>query len=104
MLLFRLRLRNSERALYERLLDEKDKQLRIVIAEVDYLRATRGQPSLPAAINPSGLPEKGAATVTDGGWVSEADEAEAIIAKAGLSVAHLPEILSGLGYSDSELS
>lgn len=102
--MFRLRLRNSERALFERLLDEKDKQLRIVIAEVDYLRATRGQPSLPAAINPSGLPEKGPATLSDGGWVSEVEEAEAIIAKAGLSQIHLPEILDGLGFGDSDLS
>lgn len=101
--MFNLRLRNSERALFERLLDEKDKQLRIVIAEVDYLRATRGQPSLPAAINPSGLPDKGAATQTDGGWVSEAEEAEAIMAENGLSPIHLPEILEGLGYGNSDL-
>lgn len=96
--------RSKQARLYERLLEEKDKQLRIVIAEVNYLRATRGQPSLAVAINPSGLPEKGTTAQTDGGWVSEADEAEAILAKEGLSPVHLTEILEGLGYGNSDLS
>jgi len=89
--------------LYERLLVEKDMHIRILVAEIDWLRAQLGSPSLRAAINPSGLPEIDHA-ISDGGWVSEADEAQAILDEAGLSSVHLPEILSGLGYSDSDLS
>lgn len=89
--------------LYERLLDEKDKHIRILVAEIDWLRAQLGRPSLPAAINPSALPPVEHA-VTDGGWVSERAEAQAILDQSGLSVAHLPEILDGLGLSNSDLS
>lgn len=95
--------RKSKASLYERLLDEKDMHIRILVAEIDWLRAQLGRPSLPAAINPSGLPEKTVAVVDDGGWVSEAEEARAIMEKEGLSAVHLPEILDGLGYSESSL-
>lgn len=90
--------------LYERLLDEKDKHIRILVAEIDWLRAQLGRPSLYAPINPSGLPEKNTAVVEDGGWVSEAEEAREILEKTGLSAVHLPEILDGLGYGNSDLS
>jgi hypothetical protein len=95
--------RKSKAELYERLLNEKDTHIRILVAEIDWLRAQLGRPSLPAAINPSGLPDKQAAVLDDAGWVSEAEEARAIIEKEGLSAVHLPEILDGLGYTTSDL-
>lgn len=98
--MFGLTKRPSRDALYERIILEKDHQLRILVAEVDYLRATRGEPSLRAAINPSGLPDKLPMSQGDGGWVSEVEEAEQIVADLGLSAVHLPEILKGLGFGD----
>lgn len=98
-------MRKSERALYERLLAEKDTHLRILAAEIDWLRAQLGRPSLPAVISPGhtlldGKPaELGSAT-----WESEADEAKALLEKEGLSAVHLPEILDGLGFGTSDLS
>lgn len=93
-------LTNSERDLYERLLAEKDQHLRILVAEVDYLRATRGQPSLPAAIS-SRLPDGVQMSQGPGEeYLSEEDEARAMLEAEGLSMTHLPEILSGLGLRD----
>lgn len=87
------------------MLEEKDKQLARLDAEIAVLRIHGPAPfRFPVPTNPSGLPDKGAAEQTDGGWVSEADEAEAIIEKAGLSAIHLSEILDGLGYGNSDLS
>lgn len=91
-----LRRRSSRTALYERLLEERDKHIRILVAEIDWLRAQLGRPSIPAAINPSEQPVK--SEVTDGGWVSEADEAREILKASDLPAALLPEILDGLGY------
>jgi len=96
--------RASSGALYERLLEEKDKHLRILIAQIDYERAMRGQPSLPATILPGQIPDGVPATADDGDWISESEEAEAILLEQGLSPIHLPEILSGLGYGESDLA
>lgn len=90
--------------LYERLLVEKDMHIRLLAAEIDWLRAQLGRPSLPAVISPTH-------TLTDGKpaelgsptWESEAEEAQRILDAHGLSGVHLPEILSGLGYDDSDL-
>jgi hypothetical protein len=94
--------------LYERLLVEKDAHIRILVAEIDYLRATRGQPSLPARITPGDtplvLPDGKTAEVGDGEWLSETEEAEKIVSDLGLSKVHLPEILEGLGLGVSDLS
>jgi hypothetical protein len=91
--------------LYERLLNEKDTHLRILVAEIDWLRAQLGRPSLPAAITPpSSVPEGVNAQLGDGEWISEAEEAEKILADQGLSRVHLPEILDGLGLSSSDLA
>jgi hypothetical protein len=96
-----LRRRTSRTALYERLLDERDKHIRILVAEIDWLRAQLGRPSLPAAINPSDQPVK--SEITDAGWVSEEDEAREILKSEGLSPVLLPEILDGLGIGNSTL-
>lgn len=99
------RRRPSRDALYERIIAEKDQQLRILVAEIDWLRAWQGAPSLPARISPGhalvdGKPaELGSAT-----WESELDEAKAILDKSGLSKVHLSEILDGLGVGSSDLS
>ena len=90
-----LRRRTSRTALFERLLDERERQIRILVAEIDWLRAQLGRPSLPAAINPTNQPVKH--EITDAGYVSEADEAKQILQEAGLSPVLLPEILDGLG-------
>jgi hypothetical protein len=90
--------------LYERLLNEKDTHLRILVAEIDWLRAQLGRPSLPAAIRPGHVPSGTTAAVGEGEWLSEAEEAEAILASTGLSAVHLPEILDGLGYGTSDLA
>lgn len=94
--------RPSRDSLYERILEERDRQLRILVAECDWLRAQLGRPSLPAAINPSDLPPIDH-TVTDGGWESEDSEAQTILDANGLSAVHLPEILEGLGYGNADL-
>ena len=96
-----LRRRTSRTALFERLLDERERQIRILVAEIDWLRAQLGRPSMPAAINPSHLPVKH--EITDAGYVSEADEARDILLKEGLSPVLLPEILDGLGIGNSDL-
>lgn len=105
--MLRLRSRRPSRDdLYAKLLSEKDTQLRILAAEVDWLRAQIGRPSLPAVISPgqtlldSGKP----GVVTDGQWETEQDEARKIISENGLSAVHLPEILDGLGIGVSDLS
>jgi hypothetical protein len=103
----RLRSRRPSRDdLYAKLLDEKDTQLRILAAEIDWLRAQIGRPSLPAVISPGQtlLDSKEPGVITDGGWESEADEARKIISENGLSAVHLPEILDGLGLGTSDLS
>lgn len=96
-------LRPSKAALYERIIDEKDTQIRILVAELDWTRAHFGVPSLPAPITTKTLPDGLPAEVTSGDWESEADEAKAILEKEGLSAVHLPEILEGLGYGNSDL-
>ncbi|MGE5596442.1 MAG: hypothetical protein ACM3S1_10470 [Hyphomicrobiales bacterium] len=97
-----LRRRPSRDALWERLLEERDRQIRILVAEIDWLRAQLGRPSLPAAINPSELPPV-EHEISDGGWLSEREEAERIATELGLSNVHLPEILDGLGYGSADL-
>jgi hypothetical protein len=99
--------RASRGALYERLLEEKNAHIRILVAEIDYLRAMRGQPSLPARITPdapSAIPDGQPGAIDDGEWLSEAEEAEKIVSDLGLSPVHLPEILEGLGLGTSDLS
>ena len=97
----------AKEKLYERLIEEKDTHVRLLVAEIDYLRATRGQPSLPARITPdapSAIPDGQPGAIDDGEWLSEAEEAEKIVADLGLSAVHLPEILEGLGLGTSDLS
>lgn len=99
--------RPSRNALYERLLEEKDAQLALLTEEIDYLRATRGQPSLPRALAPpksTATPEGVDAVLGDGDWLSEDEEAKKIVEDLGLSAVHLPEILEGLGIGTSDLS
>ena len=92
--------RPSRDDLYERLLEERDRQIRILVAEIDWLRAQLGRPSLPAAVNPSGLPDI-KHELSDGGYISEREEAQEILDAAGLSSIHLDEILDGLGHGSS---
>jgi hypothetical protein len=94
--------RPSKAKLYERIIGEKDMHIRILVAEIDWLRAQLGRPSLPATISgplPDGLP----AELGSDKWESEADEAQKTIEAEGLSAVHLPEILDGLGYGNSDL-
>lgn len=99
------RRRSSRTALFERLLGEKDTQLRILVAEIDWLRAQLGRPSLPAVISPGHtLLDGKAAELGHATWESELDEAQAILDKNELSRIHLDEILDGLGVGSSDLS
>lgn len=93
--------------LYEQLLAEKDTQLGILAREIDWLRAQLGRPTLGDGVLPTATPleaPQGDPTVRNGEWVSEFDEAEAIIAANNLSAVHLPEILDGLGVGTSDLA
>jgi hypothetical protein len=87
--------------LYERLLAEKDERIRLLLLEREAW-SSPAMSRIATVLPPPGEPaasEQGAA-----GWVSETEEAEAILAETGLSVVHLPEILDGLGYGSSDLS
>jgi hypothetical protein len=92
--------------LYERLLNEKDMHIRLLAAEIDWLRAQLGRPSLPAVISPSvhNLKNDEPAELGHATWESEEDEAQKILEKYEISGVHLPEILDGLGYGVSDLS
>lgn len=96
--------RPSRDALYERVIAEKNTHLRILVAEVDWLRAQLGRPSLPATITAAQIANGTAAKLDDGEWMSEADEAQKIVEDLGLSAVHLPEILDGLGLSNSDFA
>lgn len=91
--------------LYERLLVEKDIHIRLLAAEIDWLRAQLGRPSLPAVISPTHtLADGTAAELGSATWESENEEAQKILESHGLSAVHLPEILDGLGYGNSDIS
>lgn len=83
--------------LYERMLAEKQR-------EIDWLREQIGRPT--AALVPLPAPVAGADEAAKlATWMTEAEEAEAILASdPTLSAVHLPEILDGLGYGNSDLS
>lgn len=103
--MFRFSRRPSRDDLYAKLLAEKDQQIRILVAEIDWLRAWQGAPSLPARISPGhSLVDGKPAELGSPTWESELDEAAAIIEKNGLSNVHLDEILDGLGVGSSDLS
>jgi hypothetical protein len=87
----------SKDRLYERLLAEKDERIRLLLEE----RVPAPSRIATATVLPA--PDAVPSEHGDGGWVSETEEAEDIIAEMGLSPIHLPEILSGLGYGDSDL-
>lgn len=97
--------RPSKAKLYERIIGEKDMHIRILVAEIDWLRAQLGRPSLPAVISPSAhFHQDQPGELGSGKYESEREEAEAILEKTGLSSVHLPEILDGLGIGNSDLS
>jgi hypothetical protein len=98
-------LRRSRRNLYERLLDEKDTQLRILGAEIEWLRAQLGAHSFgPVIPQKLTLPDDAPSELSAATWESEEEEAQMILDSHGLSAIHLPEILDGLGYGNSDLS
>lgn len=65
--------RSSQRALYERLLEEKDRQIALLAEEVDYLRLQLGTAKLRAVepVNPSDQPVR---LEDDLPFVGEAEE------------------------------
>jgi hypothetical protein len=88
--------RRAERALYERLITLKDEQIADLRAQLGFRTLAGPVPGLVPDHQPTVL---GSAT-----WESDADEAQAIIEKNGLSKVHLAEILDGLGVGSSDLS
>lgn len=89
--------------LYERLLEERDRHIALLAAELDRLRGGRTLQALDPP-DTTGLPDGEPAVLADGDWVSEAEEAQKIVDDLGLSAVHLPEILEGLGLGTSDLS
>jgi hypothetical protein len=100
------RLLQENARLVDKLIEEKDTQLRLLAAEIDWLRAQLRTPSLPATIKSNTFPPEHnhlnpPSVDSSDGWETEAAEAEAILAREGLSPAHLAEILDGLGVSEA---
>ena len=89
--------------LYERLLQEKDKHILILSDQIDYLRQQLGQQnwSKLQAVNPTSQPP---VTMGEAPWMDE-DEAEvrSWVERGLISEDQLPEVLDGLGISDTEI-
>lgn len=87
--------------LVERLLAEKDATIAHLRDELEWHRA-RSTAAIVAPYVPP-VDEEGQPIVgSPAEWDSEFDEAQKIIEANGLSPAHLPEILDGLGLSESD--
>lgn len=96
-------MRDRERKLYEKLLEEKDKQILILSDQIDHLRLQLGQQVLTAAQakNPTDQPPVEMGVVP---WMNEDEEEVRAMVKAGLiTEAQVPDVLDALGANVREL-
>lgn len=93
-------MRDRERALFERVIAEKDKQILILSDQIDHLRMQLHQQRLPST-NPSDQPAVEMGVLP---WMNEDEEEVRAMVKAGLiTEEQVPEVLDALGANVQEL-
>lgn len=94
----------KERALYERLLAEKDRIITALADEIDWLRLKTGTPTPVQAVNPSEQPPYDGPMQSGAAWMSEEEEDIAHLHKLGaLSLAEMEKALAEVGFRGTEI-